>query len=261
MAQCTVVEAQILNQTDVTWTGPMPAPERARIERGSQAELARAFALDRHGVNGHEDASYVAHLDQVHAIAVDHGLPDGVRVAAYLHDLLVSTDTSEEDILERFGPEVLVLVDGVTGRGVTREQRVDDVARKLRAFPPAILLEMCDRLAGIWASVRDARLDDLQQYRAEWTTLQPVFALMRNPAPALYQRLLDISEGASGFYAGDRVRLVKVAPDLGGSLRAGETGTVESVQEMFQPERMLRVLFDGRAGVRTLWPAEVAHVR
>ena len=255
------MEALILNQTDGTWMGRMPALDRARIERGSQAQLARTFALERHGVDGQTDSSYGAHLDAVHAIAVDHGLPEAVRVAAYLHDVLAVTETSEEDILERFGPEVLVLVDGVTGRGVTREQRLDDVVRKLRAFPPAILLEMCDRLAGIWDSVREAREDELQQYRAEWTTLQPVFALMRNPASALYQRLLDISEGASGFYAGDRVRLVKVAPDLCGSLRAGEMGTVESVQETFQPERMLRVLFDGRAEVRTLWPAEVAHVQ
>ncbi len=238
-----------------------PAPGHERIELAPEAERARAFALERNDADRHGDASHVAHLDEVHALAVEHGLPEAVRVAAYLHDLLSSTDTSEEDILERFGPEALVLVDAVTGRGATTQQRLDDVVRKLRAFPPAILLAMCDRLAGTWDSVREGRQAQLQQYRSEWTTLQPVFALMRNPAPALYQRLLDISEGASGFYAGDRVRLVKVAPDLGGSLRAGETGTVASVQETFQPERMLRVQFDGRVDVRALWPAEVAHIQ
>ncbi|HET7202179.1 MAG TPA: HD domain-containing protein [Steroidobacteraceae bacterium] len=262
MAKCTVVEAlNHLGQADGSSTGRVLGLDLARIERGALAERARAFALERHGAHRHADPSRVAHLDEVHAIAAACGLPETVRVAAYLHELLSDTDTSEEEILERFGPDVLVLVDGVTGRGATSQQRLDDVAHKLRAFPPAILLEMCDRLAGTWQSARDGSQSLLQRYRAEWPTLQPVFAQMRNPAPALYQRLLDISEGAGGFYAGDRVRLVKVPRELTGSLKPGDTGIVESVQETFQPERMIRVRVEGQSEARSLWPDEVAHAQ
>lgn len=255
------MEAVIPGQTDDPFTGPVPGLDLVRPERGSPADRARAFVLERHAADRRGDSSRLAHLDAVHAIAAAHGAPEQVRVAAYLHELLLDTDTTEEALLERFGPDVLVLVDGVTGRGATGQQRLDDVVHKLRAFPPAILLAMCDRLADTWQSARDGSQADLQRYRAEWPTLQPLFAQMRNPAPALYQRLLDISEGASGFYAGDRVRLVKVPPDLTGSLEAGATGTVESVQETFQPERMLRVRIDGQSEARPLWPDEVAHVQ
>jgi hypothetical protein len=233
----------------------------ASAGREAGVEDARAFAAARHEAHEHDDPAYLAHLDEVHAIAAAHGLPAAVRVAAYLHELLADTDASEDELLERFGPEVLVLVDGVTGRGATSRERMDDVVHKLRAFRPAILLEMCDRLASTWSSAREGNEPLLERYRAEWRTLQPVFAEMRKPAPALYQRLLDVSEGASGFYAGDRVRLVKVRPDVGGPLKPGDTGVVQGVQETFQPERMVRVLVDGQAEARALWPDELAHAQ
>jgi hypothetical protein len=233
-----------------------PGTEATPVEPAVPAEeAARAFA----GAH-RSDPRYFAHLDEVHALAVGHGLPHAVRVAAYLHEMLGEADAGEEEILERFGPEVLVLVDAVTGSGATAPECLDDLVHKLRAFPAAILLAMCDRLAGTWASARDGRHADLERYRAEWPTLQPVFAEMRNVAPALYERLLDVSEGAGGFFAGDRVRLVKVPPDLTASVTPGATGTVESVQETYQPERMLRVRVDGQREARSLWPGELAHV-
>lgn len=57
---------------------------------------------------------YFTHPCAVAEILVDLGLDAPSVAAAFLHDLIEDTAATEEDILKRFGKEILTLVDGVT---------------------------------------------------------------------------------------------------------------------------------------------------
>ena len=57
---------------------------------------------------------YFTHPCAVAEILVDLGLDTPTVAAAFLHDLIEDTAATEEDLLKRFGKEILTLVDGVT---------------------------------------------------------------------------------------------------------------------------------------------------
>ena len=57
---------------------------------------------------------YFTHPCAVAEILVDLGLDAPSVAAAFLHDVIEDTAATEEDILKRFGKEILTLVDGVT---------------------------------------------------------------------------------------------------------------------------------------------------
>ncbi len=67
--------------------------------------------------NGQKRASgepYFTHPCAVAEILVDLGLDTPTVAAAFLHDVVEDTPATEDDILRRFGKEVMTLVDGVT---------------------------------------------------------------------------------------------------------------------------------------------------
>ena len=57
---------------------------------------------------------YFSHPCAVAEILVDLGLDTPSVAAAFLHDVIEDTAATEEDILKKFGKEILTLVDGVT---------------------------------------------------------------------------------------------------------------------------------------------------
>lgn len=74
---------------------------------------ARDFALEKHQgqVRKHDGKPYIAHLDGVVGILKEHGYrtPE-IIAAAFLHDTLEKTDTTVEELIEKFGPTVAELV-------------------------------------------------------------------------------------------------------------------------------------------------------
>ena len=73
------------------------------------------YAKDMH--SGQKRASgeqYFMHPCAVAEILVDLGLDTPTVAAAFLHDVVEDTPATEEDILRRFGKEIMTLVDGVT---------------------------------------------------------------------------------------------------------------------------------------------------
>lgn len=76
---------------------------------------AYSYAEEMH--KGQKRASgepYFTHPCAVAEILIDLGLDTPTVAAAFLHDVIEDTAATEEDILRRFGKEVLTLVDGVT---------------------------------------------------------------------------------------------------------------------------------------------------
>src|SRR5947199_6202650 len=96
---------------------PLIAAYRDRHRKGDTALIERAFEIAR---VAHADQvrrsgePYIAHPLGVAMILADLGLDDVTIAAALLHDAVEDTTVTDEDLQERFGPDVAAIVDGVT---------------------------------------------------------------------------------------------------------------------------------------------------
>lgn len=84
-------------------------------EDGQLLLAAYNYAEQMH--SGQKRASgepYFTHPCAVAEILIDLGLDTPTVAAAFLHDVVEDTPATEEDILKRFGKEIMTLVDGVT---------------------------------------------------------------------------------------------------------------------------------------------------
>lgn len=115
--------------------------------------IAREFAVSAHGDQKYGDQPYWVHLDEVAALAEHLRAPLAVQVAAFLHDILEDTDTSEEELRAAFGEEVTSLVVAVTKiPGLLRKEGLRKNLNKVySAGPNARLLKLCDRIANVRA--------------------------------------------------------------------------------------------------------------
>ena len=117
----------------------------------------REYAKEKHAGQKYGEHDYVYHLDMVYAVAVEHNLPDVVRAAAYLHDVLEDTPTTYSDIVDEFGSEELAnLVHCVTDeKGKNRKERKALTYPKIRSNENAVALKLCDRIANILESAHN----------------------------------------------------------------------------------------------------------
>jgi len=119
--------------------------------------LGEAFV---YAANKHKDQKrvtgepYVVHLLSVAGILADIDIDIETLVAALLHDVLEDTDTAFEEIKEKFGTNVAILVDGVTKLGNIDFKTVEDYqAENLRKMflvmakdIRVVLIKLADRL-------------------------------------------------------------------------------------------------------------------
>ena len=102
-------------------------------------EQAMRFASVRHADQRYGDRRYTYHLKQVakHAsIACElYGLPKDVLVpAAWLHDTIEDTYTTESELVLRFNTAIATLVEAVTDApGKNRKERAVKTLPKIRA--------------------------------------------------------------------------------------------------------------------------------
>ncbi|MBS1119294.1 MAG: pyrophosphokinase [Deltaproteobacteria bacterium] len=147
---------------------------------------ARAFAIERHGMQRYGEAPYVVHLAAVRAVLADAGIGGELLIAAWLHDVVEDTATTKDEVSARFGTSVAELVWAVTGVGLDRKARNLAAYAKMRALPAAVTLKLADRIANVEASVRSSP-EMLAKYRSEWPAFSD--ALDGLGADALWQRL------------------------------------------------------------------------
>jgi GTP diphosphokinase / guanosine-3',5'-bis(diphosphate) 3'-diphosphatase len=114
------------------------------------------FAVEAHGVQKRASGEpFVSHPLAVARLLVEYfGLdPESVQ-AALLHDVPEDTDYSNEDVEERFGAQVAMLVDGVTkfstfGGRSHQEQQAENIRKMLLAMAEdirVVLIKLVDRL-------------------------------------------------------------------------------------------------------------------
>lgn len=131
-------------------------PIRDEIKKYWQYQMARVFALERHGDQKYSSLNlpYYFHLRQTEKV-VDRflmALPAGksleLKMAALLHDILEDTQTTRQELLDRFGDEVTSIVDSVTK---TREEHTPqyeaDYYAKISQNSLAVYIKIADKCA------------------------------------------------------------------------------------------------------------------
>ena len=113
------------------------------------------FAAERHSTQRRKDAAkspYINHLIEVAAILARNGVTDRTTLlAAILHDTIEDTDTTPDELAERFGPEVRDVVLEVTDdkslpKEVRKELQVIHAPTLTRA---ARLVKLGDKISNI----------------------------------------------------------------------------------------------------------------
>lgn len=159
----TEVERTLLDLMKMIDRAELPAPM-------TYAELdALWWAHRQHGDQKHgEGRPYAAHLVEVYEVAVGFDLAPEIRLAALLHDTVEDTVVTTRILRDRFGADVALLVEAVTGRGVGRHERNVGAYRKIRSLGPrAVFLKLSDRIANVEAAKGGAGARYLKLYRRE----------------------------------------------------------------------------------------------
>ena len=116
---------------------------------------AYRYALEKHkGQKRRSGDEYIVHPMSVAKIAADMGLCEPSICAALLHDVVEDTDTTKEEIKEKFGTDVALLVDGLTKLDnvhfVHKEERQAESFRKMLIATVSdiriLLIKLADRL-------------------------------------------------------------------------------------------------------------------
>lgn len=133
-------------------------------------DLARAFALERHGEQRYGDQPYHVHLDAVARLAAPYG--EQAEVIAYLHDVVEDTDTPLSEIEARFGDFVAACVAILTDEaGADRPTRKARTYAKMAAVSGpetlALVVKAADRLANVQACIAGEQQALFEKYRQE----------------------------------------------------------------------------------------------
>ncbi len=132
--------------------GYLPGADIAKLREVYQ------YAVDHHHGQLRKDGSpFVSHPVAVADLVADLGLDMESIMAALLHDCIEDTDSSYEDVADKFGVTVADLVDGVTK--LTRvqytskeEEQMENLRKMLMAMAKdirVILIKICDRMHNI----------------------------------------------------------------------------------------------------------------
>lgn len=106
-----------------------------------------AFAKHEGQVRKHDGRPYFAHLEGVVAILIEHGhKSEDVIAAAFLHDTIEKTETTVEELIEKFGAPVAELVYWLTDmeKGSRKSRALQTAWRLSRAPWNAKLIKLAD---------------------------------------------------------------------------------------------------------------------
>jgi len=140
----------------------MDYPELKKLigNSGRQYDLemidrAYRFAEEWHGRQMRESGEpFINHPVTVASLLVDLGLDTESLCAALLHDVVEDTGATLPEVRSKFGPEIALLVDGVTKLGQipfssVEEQQAENLRKMLLAMTRDIrvmIIKLCDRL-------------------------------------------------------------------------------------------------------------------
>lgn len=142
-------------------------PDPVLSDRFEEA-MSYALELHRHQARKGTHIPYMAHLLQVSGIVLEAGGDEEQAIAALLHDAIEDAPKGEADavrasIEERFGEEVLALVEACTDADVKPKppwkERKESYLRHLpESDPEALLVSAADKLHNARAILRDLEI-------------------------------------------------------------------------------------------------------
>jgi (p)ppGpp synthase/HD superfamily hydrolase len=143
-----------------------PRREEARRDFSPRFDSALIYAHQLHANQTRKGTTtpYVGHLLAVTAIVIESGGTEDEAIAALLHDAVEDQGgaATREEIRQRFGDNVAVIVDGLTDTDQTpkppwRKRKEDYIAHLSHATPSALLVSLADKIHNAQSIVRDVR--------------------------------------------------------------------------------------------------------
>lgn len=130
---------------------PLSPNDREAIARAYQ------FSAEKHaGQLRSSGEPYMTHAAAVAKNCAEFGMDTETIIGALLHDVLEDTDTSEAEIKENFGEQILFLVKGVTKLGKVKYQGRERHLESMRKFFVAmaedlrvLIIKLADRLHNV----------------------------------------------------------------------------------------------------------------
>lgn len=154
---------------------------------------AARFASEKHAGQkrkGARQEPYINHLIEVAALAAQgiEALDSALLMAAFLHDTIEDTGVSREELAERFGEEVALLVDEVTDdkRLPQEVRRALQVEHAPALSPRAQTLKLADKISNLRGILSSPPVNwDFQRKREYFEWARRVVDGLRQPNPAL----------------------------------------------------------------------------
>lgn len=136
---------------------------------------AKLFARDRHHGQEYGGQPYVeSHVAKVVSILKELGFDGFYQAAGWLHDVIEDTETTREEVEQKFGKRVASLVWACTGIGSNRRARNASIYEKIATYPDASVVKVADRIANVAASAASSR--HRQMYLNERATFHELVA-------------------------------------------------------------------------------------
>lgn len=137
---------------------------------------ARECAIELHGNQLYGHHPYIIHPDRVVFLLQRFGASLTAQIAGYLHDTKEDTGVTLEELKQKFGEEVALIVDLVTDKpGKNRLERHLNTYYLIRTNKEAVMVKLCDRLANMENCVANRSKNHAQMYEKEY--MQFKFAL------------------------------------------------------------------------------------
>jgi len=132
---------------------------------------ARSFAVEKHGNQKYGKYPYEVHLINVVNVLLSNDiLPDteiniDLWSSAWLHDVLEDTDTTRDEIIDKFGANIFEIVWSLTdGEGENRKEKKQIMYEKLILNQNAIIIKLADRIANLEFSIINNNLEKIKLY-------------------------------------------------------------------------------------------------
>ena len=179
-------------------TGNSSSPLAAAAARSALVADAHAKASEAHAGqirDGSGGRPYIEHPEAVASLLVEHGYGDEVLAAALLHDVVENSETTVEDLRERFGEPVAGLVAALSDDESIadyRERKDEHRGRVAAADGEALAIYGADKLTNI-GMLRRTYADQGEAVAAEFKVpldlkldvWEADCALLRRDAPQL----------------------------------------------------------------------------
>lgn len=141
-------------------------PVRAHVRNGRPVRAgvrmvadALRFAAERHKGQTRSDGvtPYIEHPARAVRVLREAGYPHQVQAAAALHDTVEDTNTTNQELVDRFGPEIAALVAHVTDPpGIADSQRRLSQLEHAASMPPeAQAVKLADRIANLHDTIHN----------------------------------------------------------------------------------------------------------